>query len=90
MNYEFKILGDIRNFSKSEFSNLLDILGQCGIDNFGELVKLYESTFKCNRHEEKLKKEQEILLNDKKRLEEETDEVNKKLAFVNKFVKDNS
>lgn len=49
MKYNFEIKGDIRNFSKAEFGRMLDILGQCGIDNFAELVKLYEERYGCKR-----------------------------------------
>jgi len=49
MEFMFEIKGNIRNFTKEEFSKMLDILGQCGIDNFAELVKLYEERYGCKR-----------------------------------------
>ena len=47
--FMFEIKGDIRNFTKEEFAKLLNILGQCGVDNFAELVKLYEERYGCKR-----------------------------------------
>ena len=86
MNYLFEINGDIRNFTKEEFSNLLDILGQSGIDNFAELVSLYQERFNCNRIAEKLKKEQQELLENKERLKRETEEVENRINYLNSIL----
>lgn len=47
--YFFEIKGDIRNFTQEEFANMLNILGQVGLDNFAELVKLYENRYGVKR-----------------------------------------